>query len=133
MKTYFIILMITIIGLSACDKQNNIDLQQLDKERLTEMRQNIQDMVDSVKCTESSEWSFSAIGSKACGGPIEYIPYPHSIDTALFQEMVKNYTELEKEFNITYKIISDCRAVSPPKAVHCVDGKPVFIYSNLNN
>jgi len=129
MKTYFLMLMTTIIGLSACDKDTNTDLQDRDKEKLTEMRKEIQDMVDSVNCTDASEWSFSAIGSKPCGGPIGYIAYPHSIDTALFNDMVDTYTKAEKDYNTTYNIISDCRAISPPKAVECVDGKPNLVYN----
>ncbi len=90
------------------------------------------EQVDTAICTDPLQWSFTALGNKACGGPKTYIAYPHSIDTVAFLQLVKKYNEAELAFNKKYDIISDCRAILVPAEVSCVDEKPVLVYSEFN-
>ncbi len=90
------------------------------------------EQIDTAICTGPAQWSFTALGSKACGGPKTYIAYPHSIDTVAFLQLVKKYNEAEHAFNEKHNIISDCMAILPPAEVSCVDGKPVLVYSEFN-
>lgn len=122
------ILLLALIGITACEKSDAQDAQQRDRELLAEMLKDIRDAVDTVECSDGSEWDFTAIGSKACGGPQDYLAYPLSIDTGEFMDRVRQYTKAEQEYNVTYKIISTCDVVAPPTDVECEDGKPKLVY-----
>ena len=83
-----------------------------------------------MTCTDAKEWEFIAYGSKACGGPQGYIAYSMQIDVEKFKQMVSDYTQAEKDFNINYQITSDCKGEISPNGVVCKDGKPELIYNN---
>lgn len=113
----------------SCERSET-QLQAADKADLAEMLKEIQAQVDAVTCEDSEGWSFTALGSKACGGPQMYIAYPNSIDTEAFLELVKRYTDAERAYNEKHGIISDCMMVMPPSDVVCEEGKPVLVYDN---
>ena len=82
MKQIMMILF-AIVGLVACEKSSTQDPQERDREQLSDMLKDIRlRAVDTVDCVDDSQWEFTAIGSKACGGPQSYLAYPLSIDTA---------------------------------------------------
>ena len=105
-------------------------MQTVDDDNLKQLLNKITIQSDTAECNNSENWSFTALGEKACGGPKTYIPYPHSIDTAAFLVLVKKYNAAEKAFNKKYNIISDCAFVLPPTSITCDNGKPVLIYKN---
>lgn len=123
-----VIILLSIIGLSACEKSSTQDPQERDRKHLSEMLEDIHAIVDTVECVDESQWTFTPIGSKACGGPQSHLAYPLSIDTAAFMDQVRQYTEAEHDYNIAYKITSSCDVVAPPAEVTCEDGKPKLIY-----
>lgn len=129
MKRLMPLLFIAISIALSCEKSES-KLQAVDKTTLEEMLKEIKGQVDTAICTDAKEWSFTALGSKACGGPQMYIAYPHSIDTTAFLDLVKQYTEAEDAYNKKHNIASDCMMVMPPSEVICKDGKPVLIYSD---
>lgn len=129
MKRLMPILFIVLTFASACEKSES-KLQAADREELQAMFKEIQELTSSATCTDPEEWSFTALGSKACGGPQMYIAYPHAIDTVAFLELVKRYTEAEKAYNQKHNIISDCMMVMPPNGIKCQDGEPVLVYDN---
>ena len=98
---------------------------QLDE--LEQLEQEIIALSESVSCTSSEEWSFTPMGSKACGGPTRYIAYHQSIETS-FLNLVEQYTDLQRVYNEKYNIVSDCMLVVAPRLVTCEGGKPVFVY-----
>lgn len=126
------IILASIIALISCSKSELKDPQERDKKRLEDMLRDIHDIVDSVDCEDSADWEFTAIGSKACGGPQSYIAVPLAIDTAEFMDQVRRYTKAEQDYNVTYKIISTCDVVAPPTDVVCEDGQPKLIYSKVS-
>jgi len=130
MKNALYIFLFLVIGITSCEKNTMGDRRDQDEQKLSEMLKEIKDIVDTVPCTDPSEWSFIGIGSKSCGGVKDYIAYPHAIDTAAFKELVKEYNEAEAEFNIKYKITSDCMVVEAPIGIICQDGKAVLVYEN---
>ena len=88
-------------------------------------------MVNSTPCTDPTEWSFTAIGEKGCGGPAGYIAYSLKINVPEFLKKVENYTNAQKAYNKKWGVISDCSVMSQPNGVDCVNGKPKLIYSNM--
>jgi hypothetical protein len=44
----------------------------------------INQLATSQNCTNASDWKFTPIGSKPCGGPMSYIAYSRKIDGKRF-------------------------------------------------
>lgn len=95
---------------------------------LEELYNKIVSISESKSCTNSSQWKFTAIGSKACGGPSGYIAYSSEINESEFLDLVAQYTKLQKEYNTKNNIGSDCAFVSPPSEIICENGKAVLVY-----
>lgn len=104
------------------------DEQTTEYDKLTTLYKEIEKLATNVSCTDATAWSFTPIGSKACGGPQSFIAYPNSIDTVAFLKKVDAYTKAEDQYNIKWNIISTCEAVATPKKVICVDGKATLVY-----
>lgn len=129
MRKLIFVLFTLIITATACSKQEQT-VKSDDITQLENQLKKIADLVDTATCNNSKQWSFTAIGSKACGGPTGYIAYPHSIDTTAFLKLVSLYTQTQKEYNIKHNIISNCMMEPKPYDVICDNGKPVLIYAN---
>jgi hypothetical protein len=84
--------------------------------------------INSEVCTDSNEWDFTAIGTKACGGSEGYIVYSKKINKTEFLAKVKAYTDAQAAYNVKWNIVSPCDIVVPPTGVGCVDGKPKLSY-----
>jgi hypothetical protein len=104
------------------------DLKEYSLTELDELYEKIISISESKTCTNSSDWKFTAIGSKACGGPTGYIAYSTQINEREFLNLVNQYTELQEEYNQKNEIGSDCAFVSPPSGIICENGNPVFQY-----
>ena len=128
MKTihYIIILLFIGINFSCSDDEENNRAQEA--QILEEMLTEIEDLAASKDCEDASAWTFTAYGSKACGGPVGYIAYSTHIDTESFLNLVEEHRIAQDEFNEKWGIISDCSAPQEPEAVICEDGNPVFVY-----
>ncbi len=84
-------------------------------------------LAESVPCTNASEWKFTPMGNKACGGPARYIAYHQSIERN-FLDLVERFTTLQKTYNEQNNVLSDCMVVAPPRTVQCEGNKPVLVY-----
>jgi hypothetical protein len=84
-------------------------------------------LAESVPCTNASEWKFTQMGSKACGGPTRYIAYHQSVERELL-DLVERFTSLQKAYNEKNDVISDCMLVGPPRTVQCEANKAVLVY-----
>lgn len=102
--------------------------QEKDHRVLMDLFNEISELAYNSTCTDSTEWTFTPFGAKACGGPQGYLPYSKNIDTVAFLEKIAAYTAGEKEFNIKWSVISDCALVNPPKSIGCQNGYPIFNY-----
>lgn len=120
----YLLLFISI--LTACN--NDPLTQEQERELLNEQAALIVNLSESVTCTDAADWSFTAFGSKPCGGPWSYIAYSNSIDTEYFLQLVQAYNIAEKAYNLKWDIVSDCTLVNPPSSVECEDGKAILIY-----
>ncbi|MES2418572.1 MAG: hypothetical protein V4541_10335 [Bacteroidota bacterium] len=125
MNKFLFIVFICLI-FSACKKE--ISTKQEDEQELSALLQQIKAKSEPFKCENAADWKFIAYGSKACGGPIGYLPYSTKIDTPAFFSLVNKYGVLQNEFNHKWSIASDCALARQPKSIVCEDGKPKLIY-----
>ncbi len=103
------------------------DIRKEDLSLLEVLEQEIVLLSESVQCTNSDEWKFTPMGSKACGGPIKYIAYHQSVEQKLL-ELVDQYTFQQQEYNRKNNIVSDCMLVVSPRTVTCEGNKPILVY-----
>jgi hypothetical protein len=118
----WISLFLLLVSFSCEDSENiltNQDLIELEKEIIA--------LSESVTCTNSAEWKFTPIGSKACGGPLRYIAYHQSLEKE-FLDLVDQYTVQQEEYNRRNNVVSDCMLALPPKSVTCEGGRPIFTF-----
>ncbi len=87
---------------------NNESTQEQDQQYLIELHNKIQDLASSVTCTDASEWTFTGVGVKPCGGPIGYIAYSTSIDIDIFLEQLEELIIAQREYYRKWGIVSDC-------------------------
>ena len=99
-----------------------------DNAYLDSLYQEILLLSGSFDCINEANWTFTALGARACGGPEMYIAYSIKMDTVTFLNKVKLYTDSQRYYNDKWGIASICSVVTPPKGVICVDGKPIFVY-----
>ena len=120
-------LFLAFLFFTSCDVANN---QGGDSEpiALDSLWTQINQMATSVNCTNANDWTFTPIGSKACGGPMSYIAYSRKIDEKKFLELVQTYTELQADYNKRSGAISDCALVARPSSVTCENSKAVLVY-----
>lgn len=97
-------------------------------DRMAALFEEISDLATSVRCEDSSLWTYAAYGSKACGGPVGYIAYSTQIDTNDFLQKIEDHVALQKAFNEKWQIGSDCSLPSQPTGVICEDGEAILIY-----
>lgn len=120
-----LILCLVLIS-TGCDSDMDSALNQSD---LDGMLNEIVALSVSLNCENASEWHFTEIGDKPCGGPAGYIAYSTQIDTAAFLDKVETYTTAHEKYNRENEIISDCAIDPGALGVKCQEGKPVLIYN----
>ena len=99
-----------------------------DDEILAGLFEEIQALSLQRECVNYEDWSWTAYGSKACGGPVGYIAYAKDIDVDYFLELVQYHAEQEDIYNQKWGIMSTCDVPAGPVGVVCEDGKPRFVY-----
>lgn len=102
--------------------------QEIDHRNLMDLFYEIENLSSSVSCTNAGNWSFTAYGSRACGGPQGYIPYSNQINTVDFLQKVEDYTEAERLYNIKWNIVSTCDVPNTPISIECQNGYPFLKY-----
>lgn len=142
----FLILVILLIAFTSCKSKKNIEntdnlpkdislkpdnklAQQQDKDKMSALLKEIETPINAETCTDVSQWKFSPIGSKPCGGAVSYIAYPVKMETEILAK-IKNFTEMQSAFNTKYGIISDCAIVAEPTEIKCENGKAVLLSGN---
>ena len=128
-KTTFLFIAFCVL-LFSCNTDDSLTKEE-EMQNLTNLYDEIisDSMVNTTACTNPEEWSFTAIGSKACGGSSGYIPYSLKINVTEFLKKVEAYSKAQTDYNQKWGIISTCDVLMPPAGIDCVDGKPTLIYS----
>jgi hypothetical protein len=116
-----------IIFLMSFSCEDSQDILVVDLDQLEELENQIVTLSESIACTNSEEWKFTPMGSKACGGPVRYIAYHQSIEND-FLKLVEEYTFQQDQFNRANNIVSDCMLIVSPRTVTCEGNKPVLVY-----
>jgi hypothetical protein len=88
----------------------------------------INQLATSQNCTNPSEWTFTPVGNKPCGGPMSYIAYSRKINEKRILELVQAYTEMQADFNKRTGAVSDCALVARPSGIICENSRAVLIY-----
>jgi hypothetical protein len=96
-------------------------------EELIAAQAEIIQLAESVPCTNASEWKFTPMGSKACGGPARYLAYHQSVERELL-DLVERFTTAQKAYNEKNNVLSDCLLVGPPRTIQCEANKAVLVY-----
>jgi hypothetical protein len=122
MKCFFRILVLSILLQSFLCTDPNESSVNITSAQLETKKQEIQNYINSFTCSESVGCSFIAFGTKPCGGPYTYLLFPNSVNLTKLKEMVANYNEMNRLFNIQTEAISDCMYQLPPTEVKCVNG-----------
>ena len=124
MKRIAIFLIALLVA--SCELATNEPLL-VSEEELINAQAEIIRIAESVPCTNASEWKFTPMGSKACGGPARYISYHQSVERELL-DLVERFTSLQKAYNEKNNVISDCMLVGPPRTVQCEANKAILVY-----
>jgi hypothetical protein len=111
---------------ASCERATNEPLLVSEEELIIAQAEIIR-LAESVPCTNASEWKFTQMGSKACGGPARYMAYHQSVERELL-DLVENFTSLQKAYNEQNDVVSDCMLVGPPRTVQCEANKAVLVY-----
>ena len=119
------IFLISLLVIS-CELAKNEPLL-VSEEELINAQAEIIRLAESVPCTNASEWKFTPMGNKACGGPARYIAYHQSVERE-FLDLVERFTPLQKAYNEKNNVLSDCMLVGPPRTIQCEANKAILVY-----
>ncbi len=139
-KVTFYLSAFLLFGSIACSDDDSMDQHELqaltldgdmeaDANKLDSLKSAIENLAQSVSCVNDLGWSFTPMGSKACGGPQYYLAYHNSIDVEDFLSDVEIYKLTEEAFNVKWEVISTCDAIAEPTGVECNNGEAKLIYS----
>lgn len=101
--------------------------QKYDAAQLEKMRAAIEVIAAKDKCSDAAEYTFAAIGAKACGGPVSYLPIPNNYEKEL-RIRIDQYNRKMSEYNTKYGMVSDCMMAAEPSGVQCKNDKAVLVY-----
>ncbi|MGA9211275.1 hypothetical protein [Kaistella sp.] len=111
-------------------KPENHSPQEEEQVQMKNLIKEIDALINTETCSDPTDWKFTAIGSKSCGGPSSYIAYPIKLEEEILPK-VTQFTSMQTAFNTKYKIMSDCMVVLPPSEIKCENGKAVLIGDHL--
>ena len=103
-------------------------IQKQEGQNIERMYTEILLLAKSKQCENPTNWSYTPIGAKACGGPTGFIAYSLQLNTSEFLAKVEKYTNSQKEYNIKWGIVSSCDQLTSPTSIVCVDGKAQLMY-----
>jgi hypothetical protein len=100
----------------------HIPTQQEEQDSLNRHWDAIISFAGSSSCIGTSRCRFVDIGTKRCGGPVAYLIYSTSLDTAKFLAMVQTFDSMQAAFIEKWDIGSDCIVPNLPDSIRCIDG-----------
>ena len=122
-------LICVLLLFTSCDQ----DSKESEKQALDEEKENILSFLQTGKCTDDGGCLFIGLGTKACGGPQEYVVYSASLDSAQVLGMIAGYNAMEDAYNKKWGIVSDCSVPTPPGSVRCLNGICVAYWNDVPN
>ena len=127
---FILLIVLTSFSAVAFTSCSTVEETSMEEERvfLKEKYLDVLAFAQSKACNDPEEWSYTAIGSKACGGPTGYIAYSEKIDVEAFLKKVESYTRAEAVFNEKWGATSDCALAPEPVGVVCKNNQAILIY-----
>lgn len=116
-----------LIGICFCCSNDELTQEQ-ENQNLNLLFSEIENMATSVTCSDPSEWTYTSYGNKPCGGPVGYIAYSRNINTFLFLQKIEEHRIKQLEYNIRWKLISDCSVPPQPIEMLCENGNAILVY-----
>lgn len=126
-KLLFIAVSVFTVLLISCDADQESTREQ-DLAYLNQLLSEIELLANSKDCTDATEWEFTGIGSKSCGGYTGFIAYHKDIDTELLFQKIEEHIEAQTIYNQKWGIASDCAITVEPTGVACENDKAVLTY-----
>lgn len=85
----------------------------------------LNNLIADKQCSTSSQCKVSAVGSRACGGPSDYIVYStQSAPQEQVSALSDTITQLESTYNVQKGMVSICQHLTAP-STQCVENKCV--------
>ncbi|GLB51843.1 hypothetical protein NBRC110019_08820 [Neptunitalea chrysea] len=125
--SYTAFLIFSLLFVACAEEDYKLTFEE-DTIKLQEKFDKIVEFGQSVECTDASEWDYTAVGEKACGGPSAYIAYNTTLNTDQFFALVEDYNSFQNIYNNKWEMVSTCDVPQEPAGVECVDSAPVLIY-----
>ena len=86
--------------------EDGLTEEEMDYQKLTQMGAEIKDYAKNKACA-GGECRVMSMGSKACGGPTQFIVYSvGKVDEKVLTQKINDYTEYERQLNIKYCRVS---------------------------
>jgi hypothetical protein len=111
-----------------CEDEDKIPTQKEEQTELNNLKSEIELLINTPVCNESSECKYIAFVSKPYGGPWEYLIYSTSIDEQKLQDLVEDYNKKQADFNTKWGVFSDCAFVTPPTNITCENNSCIPVY-----
>ena len=82
-------------------------------------------LIANTQCDTTAQCKVMPVGSKACGGPSDYVVYStKSAKEGQVSSLAKQITTLEKAYNTQNEMMSTCQHLTSP-STQCVENKCV--------
>src|SRR5690606_30871658 len=91
-----------LVAIVACEKQSMVGSPEAESLLLERLRNEIDSLASSYLCQDASEWHFTPVGEKPCGGPASYVAYSTKMDTVSFLNKVEIYTDRQRTYNVKW-------------------------------
>ena len=111
-----------------CEDDNKLPTQEEEQAELNILNSEIETLVNASVCGATFECKYLAFGSKPCGGPWSYLIYSTSVNEQNLNNLVENYNEKQKAFNIKWGVFSDCAFALPPSSISCENNICIPVY-----
>jgi hypothetical protein len=82
---------ILLFGICFSCNENDELTQEQEAQNLSQMFSEIVSLATLENCDDSSEWTFTSYGTKACGGPVGFIAYSTNIDVEFFLAKIEEH------------------------------------------
>ena len=80
----------------------------------------IEELIET-SCESGDQCIATALGVKPCGGLTQFIIHSSDTDQEKLDALIDQYNELNKEYNETSGVGSDCAVVTAPE-IDCISG-----------
>ncbi len=122
----YIILFSFVTLVTAIGFQNCAQAPEAIKSQAAQMKAN-QERIEEIRagdyCASDEECRILPFGSKACGGPREFIVHSSTANWNELESLVLEYNEFEHQHNISTGAISTCDMPAEPTNLRCVNNK----------